>query len=169
MIKWSVTNKPLYLRLLWRFPSALDWIETWLSPEVTASLVVLSRGWLFFLPHQSITAPKEERWPHCWFLIMPSSSFKDPSFTFRVIRSNYPVSQSVSTFASPSLMALACGSLSLSPSLFLHKSWWLIQYPSFSILRCSFFQWSLFHCISGTHSHDHIHTSTSTFLVSWHT
>lgn len=69
-------------------------------------------------------------------------------------------------FVSPSLKALARGSLSLSPSLFLHKSWWLIQYPSFLILSCSFFQWSFFHCISGTHSHDHTHTSTSTFLVS---
>lgn len=150
MIKWSVTNKPLYLRLLWRFPSALDWTETWLSPEVTASLVVLSRGCFFSHTRVSLHLKRrDDLIVGSWLcrllhLKIPALHFVSSDLTTQYLN--------VSTFVSPSLMALARGSLSLSPSLFLHKSWWLIQYPSFSVLRWSFFQWSLFHCISGTHS-----------------
>lgn len=126
MIKWSVITNPFILTSL-KVPLSSDWIETWLSPEVTASLVVLSRGWLFSpTPEYLHLKRRDDLIVGSW--LCQCSSFKDPSFTFRVIRSNYPVSQkSVSTFASPSLMALARGSLSLSPSLLLHKSWWLIS------------------------------------------
>ena len=161
------------------FPSSLHLAKTCLFPEDTTSQ---SSGWLFLLLQKNITGPKEESWLNCCFPIISSSSLKDPSFSFYVIAQTVqylnlpPVSSSLKVFTP--------GSLSLSSSLFLYTSWWLLQFPGFSTVRCSFlqlvsllyisypFQWShryqflkLFHVVAHIKKHHFTMEQRQTMLM----